>query len=299
MAPLVSVIVGCHNATTFLEQTIESVRSQTLGEWELILVDDGSTDGTWNIIESHHEKDPRIKGYRTQNQGTCRTRNHGFSKSDKDSRYLFFLDHDDCLDPSAFSVMVRYLDDHPDVGLLGCQVEEMDKLGRLLGKGKRSRWVPGLFFPRKLRDHEVETPFVSFFCATGQGPFAMYRRSVFEKTGGWEISFWPHEDTDMFCSMALMAPVHFLPDRLYLKRVHAEQGMNDWDRLQKSHGMFRKKWDEWIPRNERESTLLANARRHYYTRHKPSRDLKVALKAFKEYLGNPSRERPFLSLIHI
>jgi glycosyltransferase involved in cell wall biosynthesis len=291
MSPTVSIIVACHNSGKFLQQTISSILDQTLAEWELLLVDDASLDETWSIIERNLSGDQRIKGFRRQNQGTSRTRNYGFSNSDPGTRYLFFLDHDDCLDPSALSVMTRYLDHHPDVGLLACQVKEVDEHGLLLGTGKRSRWVPGFFFPRKLKDEEVETPFVSLFCATGQGPFAMYRRSVFEKTEGWETSFWPHEDTDMFCKMALLASVHFLPNRLYLKRIHSQQGMSDWKRLQKAHGAFRRKWDEIEPRNDRESKLLAHARRHYYSRHRPSRDLKVAAKALGEFVRKPNLKK--------
>jgi hypothetical protein len=93
-----------------------------------------------------------------------------------------------------------------------------------------------------MRDDEIETPFAVFFCGTGQGPFAMYRRSVYEQTTGWETAFWPHEDTDMFCQMPLQSKVHFLPDRLYLKRVHRAQGMYG-ARVQEAYGKFREKWD--------------------------------------------------------
>lgn len=146
---------------------------------------------------------------------------------------------------------------HSDVGLLVCQFQDISADGSKLGIGKKSRWAPGKIFPRKLGDGEVETPFVTFFCATGQGPFALYRRSVYVQTDGWDTTFWPHEDTDMFCQMALLSKVHFLPEPLYLKRVHPAQGMSDGARVQRSYTAFRAKWDTRQPKNAHEAALLS------------------------------------------
>jgi hypothetical protein len=148
-----------------------------------------------------------------------------------------------------------------------------------------------MILPRELQDSEVKTPFVTFFCATGQGPFAMYRRSIYLLTDGWDTTFWPHEDTDMFCQMALASNVHCLPDRLYLKRIHPAQGMNDGARVQMAYAAFRAKWDNRQPKTSREATLLQNAKRYYYSVHRPCRDLKVARKALLEFLARPSYPR--------
>jgi hypothetical protein len=131
--------------------------------------------------------------------------------------------------------------------------------GRKLGTGRRSRWVPGIIFPRQLRDDEVETPFVTFFCATGQGPFALYRRSVYARTQGWDPAIWPHEGTDMFCQMALLSKVHYLRDRLYLKRVQPSQGMSNGLPVQQSYARFRAKWD-----NLRHMTRSELVQRHNF-----------------------------------
>jgi hypothetical protein len=178
--------------------------------------------------------------------------------------------------------LCAYRDTHAEVGLLACQYEDISEHGVRLGSGHRSRWRPGLFVPHEMRDDEIETPFVSFFCATGQGPFAMYRRSVYELTEGWTTAFWPHEDTDMFCQMALLARVHFLPTAYYLKRSHAAQGMNDAPRVQRAYAAFRQKWDQRKPRDAGQARLLNRARRYYYSTHRPFRDLKVAARALGE-----------------
>ena len=289
--PVVSVIVPCRNSAQFLPFTIESVLRQELPDWELILVDDGSEDSTWDIIKYYAEADLRVRGFRKSQEGTGKSRNYGFSKSSSTVPYLFFLDHDDQLEPEALARMSAYLDKHGDVGLLGCQFQELSADGVKLGTGKRSRWAPGKLFPHQLRDDEIETPFATFYCGTGQGPFAMYRRSVFLQTDGWETTFWPHEDTDMFCQMALLTKVHFLPDRFYLKRTHPSQGMSDETRVQQAYPAFRAKWDNRQPRDSREAALLREAKKYYYTMHRPCRDLKVASETLREWLAEPNLGR--------
>jgi glycosyltransferase involved in cell wall biosynthesis len=286
-----SIIVPCYNAADFLSATIESVLRQELPDWELVLVDDGSSDSTWEIICRYMQADSRIAGFRKPNEGTTRTRNYGFSKTSDASPYILFLDHDDQLEPNALARMCAYMQAHPGVGLLACQFEDVSADGRRLGTGGRSRWAPGFIFPHQLRDDEVETAFATFFCATGAGPFAMYRRSVYVQTEGWDTSFWPHEDTDMFCQMALLASVHCLPDRLYLKRIHPAQGMSDEARVQRSYAAFRAKWDNRPGRNARETALLKHARKYYYAMHRPCRDLKVSQKALVEFLAHPNLQR--------
>jgi len=287
----ISVIVPCYNASAFLEKTIESVLTQEVQDWELILVDDGSKDTTPEIIQRHCSKDARIRGVRKENGGRANACNLGAAQISADAQYLFFLDSDDLLIPSALRVMSDYLDAHPDVCLLGCQFQEVNAEGRAYGTAKRSRWVPGPFLPRQLSDDERETPFVAFFCATGQGPFAMYRRSVFQETAGWEKSlscFSAQEDTDMFCQMALLGTVHYLPDRLYLKRVHGASVTQQSDRVQNAYTVFRQKWDNYQTTDPRQQEILRAAKRHYYTRHKPFRDLKVALVELPTFFRKPS-----------
>jgi hypothetical protein len=99
--------------------------------------------------------------------------------------------------------MSNYLDTYPDVGLLTCQIQEIDEKGTACSSARRCRWVPARLFPRQLSDDERETPFITFFCGTGQGPFALFRKSVFLRTTGFEEIFSAHEDTDIFCQMAL------------------------------------------------------------------------------------------------
>lgn len=290
----ISVIVPCYNSSAYLEPTVQSVLAQEMTDWEMILVDDGSTDATPEMIRRFAALDPRIRAVSQPNAGRAKACNLGAAQASPESVYLFFLDSDDLFLPDTLLRMSEYLNAHPEVGLLGCQFQEIDPQGRPYGNAKRSRWVPGWFLPRQLRDHEYETPFVTFFCATGQGPFALYRKAVFEKTTGWggEFSCYSaQEDTDMFCQMALLAPVHYLPARLYLKRVHGASITQQHDRVQAAYTQFRAKWDHFQSDDPRQAALLREAKRHYYTRHRPMRDFKVAFQTLKLLLREPSKAR--------
>jgi glycosyltransferase involved in cell wall biosynthesis len=291
--PRISVVVPCYNCAAFLADAIESVQAQNLDDWELILVNDGSTDETPEIILCYSTRDCRIKGVSQRNGGRSKACNFGVANMSSQSKYIFFLDADDLLVPKALQVMSSYLDAHTDVGLVTCRMEEIDEKGIPGSSARRSRWVPGRFFPRQLSEDERETPFITFFCETGQGPFALFRKSVFLLTTGFEgaLSFTSHQDTDIFCQMALAAKIHYLPVRLYLKRKHVAQVTNNYARMQKGCVLFRKKWDHFQPRNIEEEKVLRDAKRYYYRIHAPLRNLKVACKAFMEFLRTrkPSR----------
>jgi glycosyltransferase involved in cell wall biosynthesis len=288
----VAVIVPCHNRSTFVRAAIDSIVQQTLGDWELILVDDGSQDDTFDVLANAAARDGRIRAFRRPHEGVGAARNFGASQCVPSTQYLFFLDDDDELEPGALATMSQYLERHPEVGLLGCQFQEITVDHKKVGSATRSRWVPSIFrIPRPLRPGEYETPFVTFYCGTGQGPFAMFRRCVFEKAGGWATEFWPHEDTDLFCKMALISKVHFLPERLYRKRVHGNNVVRDNERMTRAYRAFREKWDNYQPRNETEARIVREAAFFYRTSFKPCRHLRVGVKALLEFLRQPSLAR--------
>ncbi len=285
----IAVITACYNSRSFISDAIASVRKQDIPDWEHILVDDGSTDGTAEVVAELAAGDSRIKLLRQANAGTCRARNAGAAHCSPETQYLLFLDHDDALEPVALRKLSEYLDANNQVGVVGCQFQEIDTEGRKIGNKMRSRWVPSrLGLPRPLRADERETPFVAFYCGTGQGPFAMFRRSIFEQVDGWTTEFWPYEDSDLFCKIALISIVHYLPDRLYLKRAHVANALLDAPRVERAYHAFRRKWDEFEPRNPNEAALLAAAGRFYRTSFRPCRDLRVGAKAAGEFVRKPS-----------
>ncbi|HKM05053.1 MAG TPA: glycosyltransferase family 2 protein [Lachnospiraceae bacterium] len=106
---MVSIIVPVYNVASFLEETIESVLGQTYTEWELLLVNDCSTDESAAIIENYVRKDPRIKLINLDvNQGAARARNLGLSKAQ--GRYVAFLDADDLWKKDKLRLELKFMD---------------------------------------------------------------------------------------------------------------------------------------------------------------------------------------------
>ncbi|MDD3198581.1 MAG: glycosyltransferase [Eubacteriales bacterium] len=102
LQPKVSVIIPVYNTAGYLESALLSVVNQTLKEIELIIINDGSTDNSWLIIEEFQKKDPRIKYYYQVNQGQSVARNKGLDNAIGD--YVYFMDSDDILEKNALEI---------------------------------------------------------------------------------------------------------------------------------------------------------------------------------------------------
>lgn len=126
--PRVSVMMPAYNAERFIGAAIDSVLAQTWQDWELIVVDDGSTDATPNILDGF--SDPRIIRTRQSNQGEASARNTALALNR--GEYLAFLDADDLYLPNALADMVQYLEAHPTVDALISDGYFCDAAGRPL-----------------------------------------------------------------------------------------------------------------------------------------------------------------------
>ena len=109
--PLVSIIVPVYNAEKTIDRCIESVLNQTCKDFELILLDDGSADGSGQICDAHAGRDPRIRVLHKENSGVSDTRNQGIAMAK--GEYLQFMDSDDWLTPNATESFVRVVTEHP------------------------------------------------------------------------------------------------------------------------------------------------------------------------------------------
>lgn len=108
--PLISVVIPAYNASDFLEQCLDSLCMQTLDDFEVIIVDDGSTDSTASIADSFQHVDERFRLVRTENGGVSKARNRGIEISE--GKYITFVDADDALHPEALASMYGALRDH-------------------------------------------------------------------------------------------------------------------------------------------------------------------------------------------
>ena len=108
--PLVSIIVPCYNVEKYVEECINSIILQDYKNWEGILINDGSSDNTLELINKFKEKDDRIRVFSQENLGLSATRNKGIEHSN--GVFIFFLDSDDVLDSHAITTLVSSVSDN-------------------------------------------------------------------------------------------------------------------------------------------------------------------------------------------
>ena len=108
MKPLVSIISPTYNSLQFIEDTIQSIIQQTYTNWELLITDDCSTDGTWELIQKHQKLDERIKIFRLeQNSGPGVARNNSIKQAK--GRFIAFCDSDDQWKPDKLEKQIKFL----------------------------------------------------------------------------------------------------------------------------------------------------------------------------------------------
>lgn len=135
MKPKVSIVMPCYNAAAHLQTSIGSVLAQTLQDWELIIVDDGSTDDSWQTLQKLAQADSRIRVFQQANAGAAAARNRALHEAR--GAYTAFLDSDDAWHPEFLEAMLTALDSDPDAGIAYCGWQNIG-----LGKGRDEPFIP-------------------------------------------------------------------------------------------------------------------------------------------------------------
>ena len=123
---VLSVIVPVYNTKDYIDRCVQSIIMQSFKDLEIILIDDGSTDGCDKILDQYALKDKRIKVVHTTNHGQSSARNTGLDLSHGD--YIAFVDSDDFLQPDAYTIMMKYIEDS-DIDIVCAGVQEVDDKG--------------------------------------------------------------------------------------------------------------------------------------------------------------------------
>ena len=200
--PAVSVLMGVWNGAPRVREAIESVLGQTLGDLELVVVDDGSTDATASILGSFG--DPRVRVTRQRRGGlTSALRSAlGLARAPLVAR----LDADDVALPERLERQRDFLERHPEVGLLGTAAREVDGIGREVGVVRPPTEDAAL--RGALIRHN---PFVH--------SSVMMRRSALEQAGGYDPSFPVAQDYDLWMRMSRVTRMANLPEALVVRRL--------------------------------------------------------------------------------
>ena len=132
--PFITVFTPNFNGSRYISETIESVLNQTYSNFEYIIVDDCSTDNSWQIIQEYAKKDNRIKPYKNKkNLHIVKTRNRGFKLSSSNAKYFAIIDSDDVALPYRFKVQVEFLEKNPDFGLVGSDTIIINENSQIIG----------------------------------------------------------------------------------------------------------------------------------------------------------------------
>lgn len=210
----VSVIMPAHNAEAFIAEAIQSVLAQTHTAWELIVVDDNSSDKTAEISRSF--KDPRIRVLSSDRQlGAAGARNLGTQNARND--FLNYLDADDRLTPTALATLEAALLAHPEAGLVYANYVRINEAGQRFGA---RRFLNRLPRPsgEVLEDFLAQNRMVN-------GGLALVRKKLVEEAGGWMTSLRSNEDWVLWVKIAARTRFHYLPGFIALEYRELPTGL--------------------------------------------------------------------------
>lgn len=204
MDPTVSIVLPCYNGAGFLAQSIDSVIAQTYADWELIIVNDCSTDNSLEIMQEYANRDSRIRIIDNEhNLKLPGALNRGFHEAK--GKYLTWTSHDNRMAPNMLEEFVNYLDANPDKGLVtACYAAFSLKTGEQLYE---------VHHP----DPQLHLPLYNCVCYA-----FMYRREVLETVGDYDTTLFLVEDYDYWVRIWQKYPVGKIYKVLYYTGVGEE-----------------------------------------------------------------------------
>lgn len=218
---MVSVVIPCYNYSHFIRATLEGLQQQSWPNWEALIIDDGSTDNTAEVVQSFAILDKRIKYFVQQNSGPSIARKNGVLQSK--GSYIQFLDADDLLEPDKFRIQLNLFAAQPGIDIVYGNVRyfrnnpwSKDEWTNTFW-GQEEEWMP------KISGHGDSLLIQSLKGSFGPVNCFLYRRRVFERIGGWDTGLRAAEDY-LLSLKCVLAGCSFLfheqPGSYALVRIH-------------------------------------------------------------------------------
>lgn len=206
----VSVLMTTYNSEKYVTETIKSVINQTYKNWEFIIVDDASTDNTYNLISEFCKNDARIKLYKfEQNKGQSYALNFGLKKCAFD--LIARIDNDDLMHPDRLQIQVNYMQNYHEVAIVGSYVNYINKNGLVVGKGKTD-FLSTTAIKTKIDDNHI----IGF-----NHPTIMMRKNIIMDIGGYRGEYWPADDIDLWNRVIEKGfRIDIMPEYLTFYRIH-------------------------------------------------------------------------------
>lgn len=248
-SPTVSVLMPIYNAAEFLPETIDSVLRQSFDDFELLLVNDGSTDDSQQIIDEYASRDKRIIAYKQRNKGLVTTLNETIKKAR--GVYIARIDADDPSLPNRLKLQVNLFKDIPGLVLVGGTYEIIDDSGAPAGMS----YAVG-------RDEDLRRALLI------RNPFGhggvMYRKDAAIKAGLYSTNHGPTEDYDLWIRMARLGSLAAVVEPIYRYRV-VPSGIsqsNSYDQAIHTKQHISAQWANYMPRVLSRREILKQAIRY-------------------------------------
>ena len=212
-SPAISVAMSVYNGERFLAPAIESVLAQTFIDFELLIVDDGSSDGSRGIIAEYAQRDARVSPIIRENRGLIASLNQLLAESR--APIVARMDADDVCQPQRFARQIAFLAGRPDYGVVGSWCDDIDE--------RDAPWAGSNNLPRHPENH------ADFLTAIDKGwpllchPAVMFRRDLVLSVGGYHAAFKHCEDLDLWLRLASVTKLASIPEALIRYRHYADQ----------------------------------------------------------------------------
>jgi glycosyltransferase involved in cell wall biosynthesis len=204
--PTISVVLPVYNAASYLAAAVSSILGQTFGDFELIAIDDGSTDGSAQIIEQMMRQDARIQIISRPNTGIVGALNDGVARAQ--GEFIARMDADDIARPHRFERQLGFLRDTPGCVAVGSALLLMDSDGDAIGV---QHWA---------LTHEEIDKLLLTGCSGLAHPAAMIRRAALQRVGGYRTEYEWIEDKDLWLRLAEIGRLANLREPLLQYRIH-------------------------------------------------------------------------------
>lgn len=204
-----SVLMSVYNNAPFVERAVASILNQTHRDFEFIIVNDGSTDGSTEILRRLAATDPRIRLVEQENCGLVASLNRGFAMAQSD--WIARMDGDDESLPHRFETQLAFLDRHPDHGVIGTQMVNVDEQGRTIRLTND--------YPRDATAFLAAMEFLPLM----SHPSAIIAKAAFEKVGGYRKIYRHCEDYDLWLRLSEVTRLCSVDEILYRYCVNPQQ----------------------------------------------------------------------------
>lgn len=211
--PAVSVVMPVYNQQPFVEEAVRSILAQTLADFELVAIDDGSTDASLKILQRLASEDGRVRVYSQENKGRAATRNRGLELARGD--LVAMMDPDDVSSSERLALQVAYMEAHPECVAVGAQFESVCMEG-----------LPLFVSDLPLEHEQIEAQLLEDNGQALHQGVSLLRREVCIELGGYDQRYASGEDTDLFLRMALKGRLGNLPNVLLRYRQHPRNTFN-------------------------------------------------------------------------